>query len=107
MTTAKRLQALETIFIQRIETHVAAITPLFVARFNTDELRQVAALLRAVNGEAHDAAAAATGAALLAVWRGELSSEKWAAMWLLADVLQSVNAALASLHTTELSCGKR
>lgn len=102
MTTAKRrLRVLEELFIGQVERHVGQVLPQFTQRFNADELRAIADFLRCVAHEPHDPAAAATGAGLLAQWRAELSSERWAAMWLLPDVLSSVDAAL-SLSPTEL-----
>lgn len=95
--TKRRLRVLESLFSQRVDAHVATILPLFLARYHGDELRQVAALLRAVGNEPHDAGLTAAGAALLREWRAELSREGWAAMWLLPDVLSSVDAAIDSL----------
>lgn len=101
MTTQKRLRILEELFSQRVDRHIADVLPLFLARYHGDELRQVAALLKRVAGSDHDATAATAGAGLLAVWRGELSMERWAAMWLLADVRESIDAALATLSPTQ------
>jgi len=93
-TTRRRLKTLESLFYGQVERHVAAIVPMFTARFDADQLRAVADLLRRVAGADHDADQAAAGAALLREWKLSMEDGQWRSLWLLPDVLNSVNTAI-------------
>lgn len=97
MTTQKRLQTLEALFLQRAHAHVNALTQRFTARYGKQELLAVATFLDSTQRAAVDPALAATGAGLLADWRSEMTPGQWRAFWLLDGLAATVDSTINSL----------